>query len=264
MNRMNLRAAARYQIDYLLRYLLPLFAIICVGIIVVSAVVGGIFATTVSVENVTDILVAAGADEYDVAQVEQAMATTTTSPPISNFDMSGLAVVMFFIVGIVGAREDLRFFIQNGVGRRTTFWSCVIAALSTGVVIGLIGAVVNLAPEWFPISSLTAGVQVNFAMDWLLHIGAIFFAWHLGAMFSLIYYRCTKVWQMVAVSAVLGAIVLVIGPRVAFRVALFPDRLLAFFAAPGSWIALLAVMCVVVSCAGYLLMRNADIRESSD
>lgn len=49
------------------------------------------------------------------------------------------AWVMMLVMGIIAIREDLRFFIQNGVGRRTAFVTQWIAALELAVLLAVGG-----------------------------------------------------------------------------------------------------------------------------
>ena len=54
---------------------------------------------------------------------------------ISGFGMA--AAIMVFVVGIVTIREDLRLFIQHGIGRRTIFIMESLAILIVSMILAL-------------------------------------------------------------------------------------------------------------------------------
>jgi len=133
----------------------------------------------------------------------------TTSADATNMQI-GIGGVGFFhllIIGISGIREDLRFFLQHGLTRRTTFFSHLYASVICSIALGLFCEIVNMgARHLFGVNDRSAFIAHNMLPGWgpdafaylfIWHAVAFFFAWQLGAFISLIYYRLRKMQQIV-------------------------------------------------------------------
>lgn len=124
------------------------------------------------------------------------------------------AWVMMLVLGIVSVREDLRFFIQNGVGRRTTFAAQWVNALELATLLSLGGTAFQLlggaiAGEALYVqvgglygalyargaAFLTLGQQAEAIV---LHMSFLAMAYMGGMFFSLLFYVLNKTMQVVA------------------------------------------------------------------
>ena len=252
MKTMNLLPAVRYQLDYVWKALLWTFGI--VGAI--AAAVHIFFGTITVVGN------------FDANILGFILFSTAERPEmIASFNLGAVAVFMFFIFGIAGIREDLRFFLQHGMGRRATYFSVVVSALVSGAVIGLLGEVLNLAFRlWpaFPVSGLNFNPVSGFFIGWVLHIGFVFFAWHFGALLSLIYFRLDPRWQVIFTVAAVATFVIGL-PRVIAGLLPSADVVAAmvysFLSSPFNWVGVIFSLCLVTALGNFLLIRRANIRE---
>ena len=135
--------------------------------------------------------------------------------------IGGVGFFHFLIIGIAGIRADLRFFIQHGMSRRTTFLSNLYGSLICGIALGLFCMLFNLiAGHWLRLIHTDSAFTIpGFFTDWAGYTFSFFFAWQIGALISLIYYRLGKTQQIVFTAAVfaftmlggLGAILRFIG-----------------------------------------------------
>ena len=242
MKTMNLWPAVLYHIEYALIALAWTF-----GIVGAISIAGSIFFESFVFMGSTD------AGSY------------------VSFNAGAVALVMFFIFGVGGTREDLRFFLQNGMGRRTTYWSTIISALISGAAVGLLGEGFNLLFRlWpaFPITGMNFNHASGFFIGWLMHIGSFFFAWQLGALFSLIYYRMNKNQQIVF-SVALAATFVIGLPRIIIRMipsveafeAMVETMFYNFFAIPSNWAILIFALGVLAACGNFFLIRGANVKE---
>jgi len=186
------------------------------------------------------------------------------------YSVGGVMIFIAFIFGVGGIREDLRFFVQNGLGRRTTFFATLFGALIAGAAIGLISEVFNLIHRAVPVFPLT-GNQFNtggFFVGWLMHIIAFTLAWQLGAMISLIYYRLSTVGAVVF-SVVAGAMILFGFGRMVGGLITWLEHndaanlvyLFDFARSPATMLTSILVVTAVVSTITYLLITRAQIHE---
>ena len=244
MNNLRLKPALLYQIDYLGKAALIIF-----GIVILNALFAILLGPS---QNITFI------------SLNFANGTW----------LSGLGVVAtftVFIIGIAGIREDLKMFLQHGCGRYTVFFSTIIAALIAGIGLGLLAELLNLAAiTWpnFPLLGLeftTNPTAQSFFTGWLVHIALIFFAWQLGAFFSLLYYRMSKIQQIIFSAAAIG--IFVIGlPNLISRFLVddtgMVDRMLSgFFAILPTMPWLLLLFCILVAGINFLLLRRAQVKQ---
>ena len=214
MNNLNLKPALRYQITYLGKFFLIAF-----GIIVAV---------------------------YAFLHLFFSVAVTSDTIEINMSDsLLSVLLVMLFIIGIVGIREDLKMFLQHGAGRRTVYVSTLISGFFTAVVLGLIC-------ELF---SLFFTVGQSFFGGWLFNGACFFFAWQLGGLISLIYYRMNRIQQIVfsvAGGSLLGALAVFVLPYMA---AYIPSGMWAAPTVP-------ILLCGLLAAAfNFLLLRRAQVKE---
>jgi len=201
MGKMNLKAALWYQLDYMAKATLSVFGVlvlIAIAAYLLSAF--GILNITISDYAPNDVLDLAMRGAYAV-QNDDGYYTNIT------MNIGAVALLSLFIVGIVGIREDIKFLLQNGMGRRTVFTCTFLASIITAVVLGFFGELFNLISyNWsvFSLRGLTLdATNHTFLLGWLFHIAVLFMAWQLGTFVSLIYYRLNKIGQIVfSISAV--------------------------------------------------------------
>jgi len=126
--------------------------------------------------------------------------------------VAGIGGVGFFhllIMGIAGIREDLKFYLQHGIGRRTTFFSHLYGSLICGAGLGLFCVVFSIVTGY--LFGLNASGSVftiqSFFVSWMLYTISFFFAWQIGALISLIYYRLNRMQQVVFSVIAVAAII---------------------------------------------------------
>ena len=227
MNNLRLHPAFKYQFDWILKY-----AVVIMGIVAVVAILINVFFAFNVVSGVFRI------------------------------DVGSFMSVTFFVVGIVGIREDLRFFIQHGMGRRTAAISNLCGSLLAGVIIGLMGAILNLIFAWittFPFLSLRFSENISFFPDWIIQALYLVFAWQFGVMISLIYYRLNSYFWKVIVSVAGGAAILFFGIGALVTIPINPTPLMSA-GNPGSLIPIIAAMGAFCFLCSFLLIRRAQAR----
>jgi len=185
-------------------------------------------------------------------------------------NVGGVAVISLFIVGIVGIREDIKFFMQHGRGRYTTYFSTLLGSLISAAAIGLVCELFNLIGDaWhmFPLQGVNFG-GAGFIGSWVMHTVFFFGAWQLGMLVSLLYYRMSKMQQIIFSVAIGGIFLLALPTFVPSLIDSLVQGLEdmdwdAFMFMPN--VSMLAVPVVLggVMAAGFnfLLLRRAQIKE---
>jgi len=190
--------------------------------------------------------------------------------------IGGVGFIHLLIVGIAGIRSDLRFFIQHGIGRRTTFFSNLYGSVICSAALGLFCEVFNLISyHWLGFTHYgPAFTSQGFLTNWMMYGFAFFFAWQVGALISLVYYRLNKMQQIILsviaiATAVFGfsyGIRFLVGADDAFW-SNFEDAIQGFFDnlfgfTLGSF-AMWGVLLVGILAAigNYLLIRRVQIKE---
>ena len=186
------------------------------------------------------------------------------------FNLGPIVFFHFLILGIVGIREDLRFFLQHGIGRRTTYFSHLYCSLVSGIAIGLLSVLFDTIWGYvfsffrdglaFSIQGLLAG--------WLMHFIYFFFAWQLGVLISMIYYRLGKLNKVIFSVAAVVTVVYVL-PRVIFSLAGvagnlrdFIQRIIEIPSILLTYTLLVALLLGILAAAGnYLLIRRAPVKD---
>ena len=210
MRSMNLKPALLYQLDYMLRASLGIL-----GVLILVAIGAHLMATV----GAFDVNV----DTHTPREVLDLALVTTEEVQVGDSDygfnivivnilnVGAVALLSLFIVGIVGIREDIKFLLQHGMGRRTVFFSTFFASIITATAMGLISEVFNLiSSQWaaFPFVGLTFNeMEHSFFTGWLFHAGILLCAWQLGTFISLLYYRMSKM-QMIIFSVAAGGTIL--------------------------------------------------------
>jgi len=123
--------------------------------------------------------------------------------------LGGVGFIHFLIIGISGIRQDLKFFIQHGVSRRTTFFSNFYGSLICSTALGLFCVLFDIVVyhvTGFNYNSAAFTVQ-SFFTGWVTHTVAFFAAWQVGAFVSLIYYRLGKMQRIVFTVGIIAVVV---------------------------------------------------------
>jgi len=195
------------------------------------------------------------------------------------------AMVTLFVTGIVSVRENLRLLIQHGIGRRTAFISEIGVAAALALIAALAGELLISASQAllsgsaqiqylsfyqmaFNDGQIAAGLGARL-MAAALGFAVYFTGYLLGMLISLIFYRLPKAWKIVVAVGVPVFFALIVPLSVATPTgrAIFSwlaeplARLLDFtFRAPGNYLCVSLLFCLLVACFCQLLMRRAPIR----
>lgn len=127
------------------------------------------------------------------------------------------AWIMMLVIGICSIREDLRFFIQNGVGRRTTFLAQWISALELAALLAIGGQVFQALATAITRNMANVKIGELYSMmyaknapsltlwqhmeTFFLYLGFLVMAYMAGMFFSLMFYKLNKVLQIVVAVA---------------------------------------------------------------
>jgi hypothetical protein len=195
---------------------------------------------------------------------------------VMSFSGYGFATMIFmFVMGIVNIRSDLRISLQFGVSRRTSFICEVLAALSTSVLLAVAGEVMNGIAQAISadrssifvadlyqliyVGTNTPGLSVGqHIMSILFNTGYSLSVCLVGMFFSLLFWRLSKFWTIVAALCI--PVVINGGPILLYMMGF---DLIAF----GRWIAaspINAMVCFVIGgiltgIIDWLLLRKANI-----
>jgi len=251
MNNLNLKPAMRYQMSYMWKSFITVFGI---AMAVVTLVM--IFFSV----NIAD-----GEAHILFFQITQDGAINT----VIHFNMAAVMLFMFFIVGVSGIREDLRFYLQNGLSRRTVYASTVLSSAASGLGVGFISALFNLTGSILPgfpvrgfmFSDLQTYTALNFIGDLLLHTLCFFLAWQLGSLISLIYYRLGKIQQVVF--SVLGIAILIFGLPFSLAAVITRADFETLGAAFSSTLfigIILLLVSILTAVGNFLLLRRAPLK----
>lgn len=248
MNNMRLKQALHYQLDYMVKSYWGFFGVI-LAIMIFIRLLMAFAGNAVSFE-----LPFAGDINIGVGEVQ--------AQGHVNFNIGIPVIIMLFIVGIIGIREDIKMLLQHGMGRYTIYFSGLINSLLTGAFLGFICMILSLIanrwPGFFVIGSVVS-VQ-GFLNGWILNIGGFFFAWQLGSMISLIYYRLNHIQQVIfSVSA--GAVLLFGVPNIISRIGAeaFAESLSNIFV--NNAILTLFLLGASAAAFNFLLLRRAEVKE---
>ena len=200
-------------------------------------------------------------------------ATTSEGNIITNVGIGGVGFIHLLVLGIAGIRSDLRFFIQHGIGRRTTFFSNLYGSIICSIALGLFCEIVNVSVSLLPGFVVeTEWLVQSFLISWLSHAVMFFFAWQIGALISLVYYRLSKTQQIVF--TVLAIAALVLGVRVLGVLGVMIEHLtgaiqldatvfvIPVYAPTLTMPVIVLIIAILAAVGNYLLIRRVQIKES--
>ena len=190
---------------------------------------------------------------------------------LSATGIGGVGFVYFLVIGIGGIREDLRFFLQHGINRRTTFLSHLFSSLLCSAALGLFCEVFNCIVNFgfgfsFGIHGSAYTIQ-SFFTSWTAYMAAFFFAWQIGALISLVYYRLSKMQQVVFTVSAIALVIFGGSASIRHFVGLSDDfgniiRLLVenaiSLATISIWVGMLFGM--LAAAGNFLLLRRAQVK----
>ena len=243
MNKMRLKPALHYQLDYFVRSSLSYLGVLAAIIISINLIRRFFIDGTV-----VDIL---GLVRFD-----------TGGGGFFVFNVGTILVFMLFVIGIVGIREDFKMLLQHGMGRCTAYFSSLFGSLIFAAVLGLFCELLNIAARYwpsFPVRGMTF-LEQGFFAGWFLQAGFFFLAWQLGVLISLIYYRLNGLQQTVFTVAAVATIIFVLpgGLRhIAEGGADLEAALVGLLANP-TFIPLWGALAAV---GNFLLLRRAQVKE---
>ena len=262
MTKLHIKPAMRYQWSYMWRAALWTAGILIAIMLLVNVIASVIYFSYADIPIRGDI-------GYAINEAFGSM-------HVSMIDVGGMLTLMLFIAGICAIREDLRFFIQHGMGRKTTYIANILISLITAAVAGLFSVLLSLisANVGFLHVSLTWFHNENFFISWLLHTLSLFFAWQLGTLISLIYYRLNTLMKVVF-SVAAGALFLGVIPGLsisgifAFGVPILFSTgdgitLTGFLSNPGNLGLVIFVMGALCTIGNFLLIRRATIAPAAE
>jgi hypothetical protein len=131
-------------------------------------------------------------------------------------NLAPIAFIHFLVIGASGIREDLRFFLQHGTGRRTTFLSSLYGSIISSLAISLFIMIFDMIFGFFQ-GSYEFFAQA-FISDLIFYFLMLFSVWHIGTLISLIYYRLNKVQQRILTALLIGAGILIFSSGISFIV----------------------------------------------
>ena len=243
MGNMRLKQALHYQLDYMFWASLWVLGITS-AIFIVSVLLSGVAAAGNFV-----FVVNAG---YDYGQFTG--------------NANAIFTIFLFVIGIVGIRSDLKFFLQNGMGRNTTFFSNLLASIIVGVVLGFINEVITVVIAMLFVNAMNPGS--NFMQNWAVSSAVFIGAWQIGALISLIYYRLNRLGQVIFTISAIALVVFGFGAFANYFLR-DPDAMIERieeFVTVSQNIAinttLITLAIAAVAAAGsFLLIRRAQIKE---
>jgi hypothetical protein len=177
-------------------------------------------------------------------------------------------------------REDLRLGIQNGVSRRTVFFSTLFSSILSALVLAVAGDLLTVGTQ-----ALTKGLgntevsslyQLFFANDvaWLaaplgMHLGSILFTFAMltsanlfGSFISLVFFRLNKMWTIivaVGVPITVGWILPLVLSSLGVSLLPFINKILA---SPSTLFCFFALCAVAAAAFNRLLMLRAPIKAA--
>ena len=255
MTKLRIKPALYYQLDAMWKATLTVAGIMAAVIILISLLAN----ITVDSSNGSIDISIAGFLDFNIGT------------NIVYFSAASVLLIMVFVIGIGGIREDFKFYLQHGMGRMTTYLSTLLISLITGAVLGLFCEILNLiSANWsaFPVVGFRFPTG-NFFYGWLLHLFSFVLAWQFGTLLSLIYYRLSKMGKVVFTVAWIALIIFGFPSFIVYAVnSLIPGDIAALGAAlvnlfenPISLMLILLVMGTFCAALNFLLLRRAQARE---
>lgn len=189
---------------------------------------------------------------------------------------SGLGLgsnIMFFVLGIMMVRENIKFLLQNGCGRRTLLITDVLGNLILALITALISELlaqifgsthliteISLSEMFFSVGGSPA---LPAAQSALLRFCALVLAWRGGMFVSLIYYRLNRLGQ-VAVSVIVPALLFIGLPLSADRglidPALFTNAFQWLISSPYNTMLAAVITALLCGVCSWPLLRRAQVK----
>lgn len=199
----------------------------------------------------------------------------------SSFNGFGIAAMIgIFVIGIVSVREDLRLFLQNGIGRLTVFSveTLAMVIISAALAIGgellvSLAAVIVRSDDRIMINDLyhllfregsTSGMSVLTHIESILIFFVFFICAYVTGMFiSLIFYRLNKLWTVIV--AVGAPLFLIFGLPLLIKYFEISVALPVAFLVSSPWIliAFNLILASSISFLNWLLLRRAPIKVAA-
>ncbi|MCL2365942.1 MAG: hypothetical protein FWC75_02720 [Oscillospiraceae bacterium] len=251
MNTLKLMPALRYQLDYMVRALLIAFAVMAAIVIFIS-----LFITTATFGDAGQVII-------DIAPINFHFETS------SFINVGPIFTIMIFITGIVGIREDLRFFLQHGLGRKSTYLSTLLTSLLCGATLALVFELLDLVfvnALWLRFSAVNIS-GLGYVGGWLLQTLVFFFAWQLGALISLLYYRMSTMVKVIFSVAIIATVVFAV-PRLIGDIIdlvfsnssdMIGGTLSTLFTNPLNIICTILALGIICTLGNFMLIRRAPV-----
>ena len=249
MTKLHIWPALRYQLDYIGKTTLWI-----VGISFAILLITSLFLSTMA---------------YGAEVTVPIIGVLAT---IIQFNIAGVLLFMAFLFGVGGIREDFKFYLQHGMGRKTTFLSTVLIGLISGFGWGLLSQILTaLSANWpaFPASGMLFPTG-NFLLGWMLHMFLFFLFWQFGALCSLIYYRMNKIQKVIFSAAAIALVVFIIPNAIGSLVNFFiapadiaqvGTTVANFLGNPVNHILIYIIPGAICTLINFLLIRRAQARD---
>lgn len=187
------------------------------------------------------------------------------------------SAITMFIVGIVSIREDLRLFLQNGIGRKTVFLTALFSSFAAALSLAVAGELLLRAEQ--ALTAAFSGFTVtdmfylfftpgkDAAVPFSLSLLSALFSFLLitcaslsGIFISLLFYRLNKAWTLIV--AIGGPILLFNGiPFLLYRCRVSLQPFIRFlFSSPWTAILFLLVVAALFALIDFLLLRRAPVK----
>lgn len=199
----------------------------------------------------------------------------------SSFSGFGIAAAIFmFITGIVAVREDLRLFMQNGIGRRTAFAAQLMAAAVSAAVLAVMGEILlkisqgfikdkpNLViSDFYYIIFAEKNISRNLFVQSLesvaVYLAMFICAYMAGVFISMMFYRLNKIWTVVVAVGV--PVFIFIGlPIIISRLDISLRRPVEFvLGSPVIYIGFYFIIGLAIAFCSWLLLRRAPVKPAT-
>ncbi len=182
------------------------------------------------------------------------------------------ALIFVFVASICTVREDLRLFLQNGVGRKTLFYTELFNTALLAILGALISFVTDLIffiPGWAdPYDVGYAAFRENFAsapyiQSYAVLLAGLMLAAALGMFISMAFYRMNKAWTIITAVGVPLVVMngtAALGMLMVRRFSGVLNMLRTILAMPMLCAAALFGIAVILLIFDWLLMRRAPIK----
>ena len=180
--------------------------------------------------------------------------------------------IFVFVVGICAVREDLRLFLQNGVGRRTLFAVEFLHTILTPIACAVLCVLCDLILSIPGLREPAVGADVfteGYFAALAVGTAAMILAMALGMFISLSFYRMNKAWTIVCAVGVpvvgINAAVWLLSrlmerPWLLMERPWFETFVLTFIQSPMLMTVTFLVLAAVLLACVWLLLRRAPVK----